>query len=136
MLASILCMHIITGLDCTGLKIQHCTNIPDLLMLLHVMLCKCIKHVVYSFINLNSWGYSTQALEEPINSTANFSMHTMPTHLYLILYAQYYLIQKHRWCKKVQPSKVESYLEMNTQTNWQQQDLILVYSQELSILNI
>ena len=24
-----------------------------------------------------------------------------------------YLMQKHLWCKKVQPSKVESYLEVN-----------------------
>ena len=31
---------------------------------------------------------------------------------------------KHLRCKKAQPSKVESYLEMNTWTDWQQQDLI------------
>ena len=34
--------------------------------------------------------------------------------------------------KKVQPSKVESYLEENTQTDWQQEDLISEYSQDLA----
>ena len=32
--------------------------------------------------------------------------------------------------KKVRPSKVESYLEVNACTNWWQQDLISEYSQE------
>ena len=31
--------------------------------------------------------------------------------------------------KKVQPSKVESYLEVNVWTDWQQQDLISEFSQ-------
>ena len=32
------------------------------------------------------------------------------------------------WCKKVQPSKVESYLEVNAQTDWQQEHLVSEYS--------
>ena len=31
--------------------------------------------------------------------------------------------------KKVQPSKVESYLEVNAWTGWQQEDLISEYTQ-------
>ena len=31
--------------------------------------------------------------------------------------------------KKMQPSKVESYLEMNARTDWSQQDLISEYDQ-------
>ena len=39
-------------------------------------------------------------------------------------------MQKHLWCKKVWASKVKSYLELNTCTDWQQQDLITEYGQE------
>ena len=41
------------------------------------------------------------------------------------------LMQKHLWCKKVWPSKIESYLEVNTLTDWRQQDLISEYGQNL-----
>ena len=41
-------------------------------------------------------------------------------------------MQKHLWCKKVQPSKVESYLEVNAWTDWRQQDLISEYGQGLA----
>ena len=38
-------------------------------------------------------------------------------------------MQKHLQYKKVQPSKVESYLEVNVWTDWWQQDLISEYGQ-------
>ena len=38
-------------------------------------------------------------------------------------------MQKHLQCKKVRPSKVESYLEVNASRDWRQQDLILEYGQ-------
>ena len=40
-----------------------------------------------------------------------------------------YLMQKHLRCKKVRPSKVESYLEVNALRDWRQQDLISEYGQ-------
>ena len=40
-----------------------------------------------------------------------------------------YLMQKHFWCKKVLPSKVESYLEVNTWADCRQEDLISECSQ-------
>ena len=43
-----------------------------------------------------------------------------------------YLMQKHLRCRKVQPSKVESYLEVNTWADWRQQDLISECSQGLA----
>ena len=39
------------------------------------------------------------------------------------------LMQKHLQCKKVQLSKVESYLEVNARTDWRQEDLISEYGQ-------
>ena len=41
-------------------------------------------------------------------------------------------MQKHLQCKKLWPSKVESYLEVNTWTDWQQQDMISKYVQGLA----
>ena len=38
-------------------------------------------------------------------------------------------MQKHFAVKKVRPSKVESYLEVNVWTGWRQQDLISEYGQ-------
>ena len=38
-------------------------------------------------------------------------------------------MQKHLLCKKVWPSKVESYLKVNVQTDCKQQDLISEYGQ-------
>ena len=46
--------------------------------------------------------------------------------------------KKHLQCKerKVQPSKVESYLDVNALRGWQQQDLILEYSQGAYMANL
>ena len=43
-------------------------------------------------------------------------------------------MQKHLWYgyKKVRPSKVESYLEVNAWTDWWQQDMISKYGQGLA----
>ena len=38
-------------------------------------------------------------------------------------------MQKYLQCKNVQPSKVESYMEVNARTDQQQQDLIPEYGQ-------
>ena len=38
-------------------------------------------------------------------------------------------MQKHLWSKKVWPSKVESYLELNALTGWEQLDMISEYCQ-------
>ena len=42
------------------------------------------------------------------------------------------LMQKHLWCEKVEPSKVESYLAVNAWTDLQYQDLISEYGQGLA----
>ena len=39
------------------------------------------------------------------------------------------LMQKYFWSKKVWPSKVESYLELNALTGWEQEDMISEYCQ-------
>ena len=41
-------------------------------------------------------------------------------------------MQKHLRRKKVRPSKVESYLELNIQADWRQQDLISECGQGLA----
>ena len=45
---------------------------------------------------------------------------------------KYYLMQNTFGAKKAQPSKVESYLEVNTWTDWRQQDLISECDQGLA----
>ena len=41
-------------------------------------------------------------------------------------------MRKQIWYKDVKPSKVESYLKVNTWTDWRQQDLISEYGQDLA----
>ena len=42
---------------------------------------------------------------------------------------------KHLQCKKVWPSKIDSYLEVNAWTDWRHQDLISEYSQGVATTN-
>ena len=54
------------------------------------------------------------------------------TYIYIVVCVVMYTHAKHLRCKKVRPSKVESYLEVNTQADWRQQDLISECGQGLA----
>ena len=58
-------------------------------------------------------------------------VYTVHIHLYKCI-CNNYLIQNTFGVKKAQPSKVESYLEVNTWEDWRQQDLISECGQGLA----
>ena len=72
---------------------------------------KAVKYLIKAIIEaekISSFYYILVTFNDPGNRIYNYYVH----YLVIFSYVSKALMQKHYWCKKVQPSKVKSYLEV------------------------